>query len=33
VQEDHLPQPPDDVSLVGEKPEAETAPLFDELPI
>jgi hypothetical protein len=33
VQEDLLPQPPDDVSLVGEKPEAETAPLFDELPI
>jgi hypothetical protein len=31
--DDLLPQPPDDVSLVGEKPEAETAPLFDELPI
>jgi hypothetical protein len=30
VQEDLLPQPPDDVSLVGEAP---TAPLFDELPI
>jgi hypothetical protein len=30
VQEDLLPQPPDDVSLVGETP---TAPLFDELPI
>jgi hypothetical protein len=31
--EDPGPPPPDDVRLVGEKPEAETAPLFDELPI
>jgi hypothetical protein len=30
--EDALPEPPEDVSLIGEKPEAETAPLFDDLP-